>query len=294
MKPSIISHQPAEMYHAIKALSASGAWALTYKCPALFWHDSPWNDDRPPEKNPVFDIGTAAHLAILEPSLLADRVAIVDAADWRTNAAKDARDLAYRSGLVPLLLADWRLVETMATVLRSDRRAAELLEGADTEVSFYWEDGPVDCKARADVVTAGRRIIADIKTATTASPAFFQRQAGNLGYDMRADWYRAGWRLASQLGEYPAYKFIVIAKDPPHLVEVYELSEEDIETAHAINRRAVALFAECQESGEWPSYGRGREIKVPLANWTKYQRRLAADPEALDVPAGAEGWAEVL
>ncbi len=74
------------------------------------------------------------------------------------------------------------------------------------------------------------------------------------------------------------------------MVEVFELTEEDLETAHLLNRQAVETFCRCQEGGEWPSWGRGREMVVPLASWARTQRRAAAG--LTSVPPGADDYQE--
>src|SRR4030095_13276592 len=70
------------------------------------------------ENGEHFDIGTAAHALLLEGS---KTIAIIDAKDYRTNAAKDARDVAYAAGLTPLLLARWTDVQAMV-----DRKSTRL------------------------------------------------------------------------------------------------------------------------------------------------------------------------
>src|SRR5437016_703540 len=49
-------------YHAMRALSASGAWILAEDCPAKFLWRSPWNPLWEGEDKSEFDLGTAAHL----------------------------------------------------------------------------------------------------------------------------------------------------------------------------------------------------------------------------------------
>src|ERR1051326_3011729 len=67
-----ISGLPAVEYHALRALSASGAWLLAEECAAKFLWRSPWNPLYVPEAKTDFDIGVAAHLAVLEPHRHAD------------------------------------------------------------------------------------------------------------------------------------------------------------------------------------------------------------------------------
>jgi hypothetical protein len=52
-----ISGLPAMEYHAMRALSASGAWLLAEECGAKFLWRSPWNPLYVPEAKTDFDIG---------------------------------------------------------------------------------------------------------------------------------------------------------------------------------------------------------------------------------------------
>src|SRR5437764_7134583 len=90
----LISGLPAVDYHAMRALSASGAWLLAEECAAKFLWRSPWNPLYQPEAKVEFDIGVAAHLAVLEPRRQADCVVLIEAGDYRTAKAREARDMA--------------------------------------------------------------------------------------------------------------------------------------------------------------------------------------------------------
>src|SRR5215212_507863 len=100
-----ISGMPAVEYHAMRALSASGAWLLAEECAAKFLWRSPWNPLYLPEAKTEFDIGVAAHLAVLEPARQAESIVVIEAGDYRTMKARDARDAARAQGKVPLLKA---------------------------------------------------------------------------------------------------------------------------------------------------------------------------------------------
>src|SRR5881394_2981164 len=89
-----ISGLPAVEYHAMRALSASGAWLLAEECAAKFLWRSPWNPLYEPEGKTDFDIGVAAHLAVLEPERQAQGIVVIEAGDYRTAKAREARDAA--------------------------------------------------------------------------------------------------------------------------------------------------------------------------------------------------------
>ena len=93
-----LSGLPATDYHATHALSASGAWLLAEECAAKFLWRSPWNPLYVPEGKSEFDIGVAAHLAVLEPERQVESIVLIEAGDYRTTKAREARDAGSGSG----------------------------------------------------------------------------------------------------------------------------------------------------------------------------------------------------
>ena len=106
---------PAEIYHADPcpepSLSSSVATALIDRSPRHAWQAHPrLNPVHEPDNRQDFDLGKAAHALLLEGRDVAE---IVDAADYRTKAAREARDAAYAAGKTPLLAHQWQDVEAM-------------------------------------------------------------------------------------------------------------------------------------------------------------------------------------
>ncbi len=268
---------PEAEYHAAKALSAGGAWTLATECPALYYYRSPFNPNAEPEKPAKhLDIGTALHLAALEPYLLWQRTQVVDAENWSTKIARDKRDAARAADQVPLLKKDLDLVHRLHDAIRSNKHAAELLDGAMTEVSYFWTADDIACKARADVLSDDWRM-ADLKASASASPEFFQRQAFNLGHFLRASWYMDGFEAATGK-RIKEYWFIVVSTQDggPHLVTTCQLDQRALAWGRLKIRRALTLFRECMRRGEWPPYC-PEPVTIGLPEWAEYR---LADQEA--------------
>src|SRR5437762_10234862 len=151
-----ISGLPAVDYHAMRALSASGAWLLAEECAAKFLWRSPWNPPYQPEAKSEFDIGVAAHLAVLEPERQADSIVVMEAGDYRTTKARAARDAARAAGKVPLLPYQLDIVRAIAGSIRAHPIASEAFVGGEAEVTLTWHDPEtgVPCKARPDYLPA--------------------------------------------------------------------------------------------------------------------------------------------
>ena len=241
-------------YFADPALSCSGAkLLLPPSCPALF----KYRQDHP-ERKDVFDFGSAAHKIVLGAG---PEWAIVDAADWKTKAARDRRDEIRADGEIPVLIGDVARIEDMASVIRAHPIAGQLLdpERGKAEQSLFWadEDTGVRRRARLDwwlpAGDLGRAIAVDYKTTSSADPDAIAKAVANYGYYMQADWYCDGIRALS-LDTDPAFLFVFQEKEPPYLITVAELDDEARRAGRARNRQAVERFRDCSEAGVWPGY----------------------------------------
>jgi hypothetical protein len=248
------------------SLSSSGARKLLPpSCPARFAYER----EHPPAPKDVFDLGAAAHSLVLGKGA---QVTVVEADDWRTKAAKDARAEARDAGYVPLLTAEWAQVQAMAAAIRAHPLASALLCRGDVqaEQSYFWHDEAFGIwrRARFDSARQGpnRLIITDYKTTTSADPASFARSVANYGYHQQAAWYLDA--ADACLGEDAAFVFVAQEKTPPYLVTVCELDGPALLAGVTLNRRAMEIYRDCTEAGAWPGYQPDDGIAlISLPSW---------------------------
>ena len=279
----MLTDLPAAEYHAMKALSASGAWLLAEDCPAKFLWRSPWNPLWQGEDKGEFDLGTAAHLAVLEPEVFAARTQLVDALDYRTSRARQLRDQARAEGKVPLLIWQHDIVRAIAGSIRAHPIAASAFIGGLPEVTLTWRDAAtgVPCKARVDWLPQDHHWLIDLKSAPSANPRVWRDQAYRLGYHARAAWYLDG--AATVTGRRPEeYWFVVVEKEPPYLVSVIAMDKAAVEWGRLINHRACELFRRAAECGEWCGYrasgvDHDRAFRVGLPPWAIYHLQDRAE-----------------
>jgi hypothetical protein len=179
---------PDNVYHGDHdSLSSSGARILLNSTPAEF------DEQRrePPKPKPQYDFGHAAHkmvlgegaeLAVLDPAkhgLTKDGT--VSAKPAATQMWKDAEAKARAEGKSCITKAQMQIAQRMAGKVFAHPLAARLLANGAAEMSCYWHDPDTEVRLRSrpdflpDV--GGRPIILDYKTATSASPAHFAKQA---------------------------------------------------------------------------------------------------------------------
>jgi hypothetical protein len=239
---------PHHQYHADPALSHSGA-RLLLDSPARFQ----WRRTHPDYRD-EFDFGSAAHRAVLGAG---SEIVVVEADDWRTKAAREARDEARTNGLIPLLRADVDVIEAMRAALHAHPIAGRLFTDGGPEQSMFWPDERtgIMLRARPDWLRnpSGKRdIMPDYKSCQRADVTSFGRSAASNDYHQQAAWYLAGWRALT--GRDAAFVFVAQEKEPPYLVNIMELDAEALAIGESRNRRAIDLYAECLERDEWPGY----------------------------------------
>lgn len=272
---TVIHALPAPEYHAQRALSAGMIHTFDAECPAKAYRASPWNPNRKPTNASHFDIGTAAHLATLEPTELSNRVVVHGFDDYRTKEARSIRDDAWAEGLTPLKPAEWESVQEIARAI-DNSDAASLFQRGNGEVTMRWEWSGLPCKLRADYLPDSCEYLVDLKTCRSANPEAFSRAVWNFGYHIRAAWYLAGAEAAMTVRP-EHYYFVCVEVEPVGLVTVYELDAGALHRGDQIIARTIPRIGECLASGEWPGYAGG---VIGLPSWSEF--RLADREEAGD------------
>ena len=251
---------PATDYHADDiderpSLSASIAHTLWSSSPAHARAAHPkLNPNHRPTHDQKFDVGTAAHAMLLEGR---DVVVAVDAPDWRTNAAKDARDAARAAGKVPLLVRE--LDDTLAMVaavqVQLDRVIATpaVLAAGKPEQTLVWEDDGVLCRARLDWLRDDYTAVEDLKTTSrSANPLGFSRSLFGMGYDMKAAFYLRG--LKAVTGVDAVFRWIVVETAAPYALSVLTPGPDVLAIGDAKVEMAIATWKKCLATDDFPGY----------------------------------------
>jgi len=213
----------------------------------------------PEEDTAALRTGEACHAAILEPALFAERYVRAPRFDKRTNKGKSdaaawAADHAFQS---PLLPDEWDMAAAMRDAVWAHPLARELLTGkGQNEMTAIWLDEPTGllCKARVDRFTSydGWSAVVDIKTARDAGERGFAKACAEFFYHQQTAYYLDG--LNALAPHKRRFLHLVIEKEAPHCVIIYELDDPAIEEGRRQYRRALTTLAECREKNDWPGY----------------------------------------
>ena len=226
-----------------------------------------WSVDRMSELDKLGDIEGA-------------EIAVLDFADRRSKAFKEAETEARAAGMTPLLRSAYEQATSLVNAVRNHPAAKALLDmDGPTEQAFIWHDL---CWRRSKidkwVEQNGRPIIVDIKTAQDASPDGFMRSSAPHGYFQQDCFYRDAARALLGHPD-PAFVFIVTEKEPPHVTGVYELTAPYRAIGDHLNEIAVARFMHGQATGEWPGYSNDIE-RISAPRWLEIAHEERLDREA--------------
>lgn len=242
--------EPDTTYHSHPAFSKSKLWK--------YYTLTPYSAEfSPSQRKPQFDVGHAAHTAILEPELL-DSLVIKGPEDRRGNKWSLPYAEAEADGKTLLTESDYDLVMMIRDVAETVPEVRLMRPGAIIERSCYAKDEETgaDIKCRPDLYNPRLKGMLDIKNLADISDDAWSRDIGKWGYNMQDAMYRDVWRQGTG-DDVDFFFFVCFSKTLPVEVVCRELVAIDVEEGFAAYRQALKIAQECREKQEWPSYQRG-------------------------------------
>lgn len=244
------------------SLSSGLAATLLDRSPRHAWAaHAQLNPAREAEHKNIFDLGSAAHSILLHDDR---KIQIIDAADWKTKLAQQARDAAYANGFIPLLPHQHSTATAMVSAARQqlashkERDALFAQKQGVPELTLVWQEstryGDVWCRARLDWMPYHGNLFPDYKTTGgSASPEALQRQIFNLGYDMQAAFYCRGISALLHIDD-PSFVFVAQETEPPYALSVVGLTPAAMSLANKRAEEAIKRWAWCRHHDRWPGY----------------------------------------
>lgn len=270
-----------EEYHRDPApepsLSASLAQLLLDQSPRHAWWNSPKLnpeaherlEDMDSQKRLRLEHGTALHTMVLGAG---SEVRIVEADDYRSKAAKEAREEARELGDVPVLSGHAAKLERIAAAARGQARAHRdlgpaLAGGGTAETVALWQEEvpgagtlpprpKVWCRALADFIPADAALpVVDWKfTSTSTAPQTYQRAV--QGMALRAHHYLRGLERCGQ--PRAGYLVAAVEMEPPHGLTVFRPNTALLNLGRELWEEALAIWARHLALGSheeaWPLY----------------------------------------
>jgi hypothetical protein len=230
----------------------------------------------PPEPTPAMRLGTAFHVATLEPRTFDENWARGSELSGRTKEGRAAKmELEEQFDADKILKPDdYDTVCGMRESVLAHSLANHFLQGAQTEVAAFWvdDDTGIECKAKIDALPTESPIaydngdyLVDLKSTIDASPEHMAKAIHNFGYARQAAHY------LSPFDDRDRFLIIACEKKPPFAVAVYEVSQAAILHSAFEVQGLLLLWERCLEKfglgNPWPSYTPDGIIELDLPPW---------------------------
>jgi hypothetical protein len=266
ISPAVYHADPCET----PSLSSSLARELLRKSPAHSFASSPRLDPGfVPEFKDSFDVGTAAHTAVLSAG---ESIRVMGFGNWRSKEARQQRDEARAEGYTPLLEKEAAEVLEMAAKVKAALKRIGLPEvfsdPSRAEVVAIAEVEGAQCRAMADYVGLDGWLY-DLKTTTSAHYDAVTQSIVAFGYHIQHEHYLDTFRAAGMALK--GMRFVFVEKNRPHCVSVIALDEAFMDIGRSQTSLARKTWRRCLATGEWPDYAHPGIVEISPPIWMASQ-----------------------
>lgn len=242
------------------------------------------------ESSPSLELGTAGHVAVLEPERF-----LLDFALWKSEHDDGTKRVrrgklwdefqAQNAGKTIIRDEEYDIAIALRDAVRADSVAMRYLAMGRPEVAMTWTDSHtgVACVGRIDWETKvdGHPAIVDLKTTRNAGPTWFSRDVAKLDYHLQLAFYADGYEAAT--GKAPRVVVVAVESAPPHDVVTYIVPADVLDIGRDQYRQLLEGFRDCTAANDWPGQGRGVEQVLALPAWA-----VPDDDDTADL--GLVGW----
>jgi hypothetical protein len=256
------------------SLSSSIALELVTRSPLHARHRHPRLGAAPREESTTADLGSVAHDLLLHGE---GKIVVVDADNWRTKAAREARDTARAEGRVPILAAKLDEARTMTDVAREFIATSEVRaewERGASEQTIVVREAEAWLRCRPDRLSVRDEFCGHYKTTDgTARPEDFIRMTmRRMEYGFVLAFYQHVMLTAFGGGR----QFILAQEqNAPYACALIGLTPAKLAIESARVNVAVQTWRRCMASNVWPAYS-GRVHYAEPAAWELAQAEEAS------------------
>jgi exodeoxyribonuclease VIII len=205
------------------------------------------------------EMGTLIHSYVLEGRI---DWAVGPQVDRRTKVGKEEWQIFCEENLGKVIVTqeEHAMIEGCFQACQPLFKNVESDFSQNVETSVFWVRDDVACKGRPDLIgdVNGEFSIVDLKT--TNDIRSFDNKFFGFRYDVQAAWYQHGVKQAMKLKEAPAFWFLVVDTEAPHLAQLMRASSELLSQANDKIEEEMSYFKRCEESDQWPGLPEQRLI----------------------------------
>jgi hypothetical protein len=264
---------PEHVYRIHDALSQSELKLLAGKSPKHLWHYK----KRPRPQSDAQKLGTAAHIAILQPLQFETSYLKAKKSDRRTVKGRaefaEAKEQAEKLGKIVLDSQEYSIALEMRDAIRSDQGLSSLLTGGVAERACFGYLHGVHAKVLLDFYKPAAHEIIDLKSTKSAERFCFEKDIRKYRYHWQACWYSD---LVKEItGESPSFKILAVESHPPYCAAIYEIGFDLIAIARKEIMESIEVLRRCRETDIWPGYS--SDVQMITAHgweWEKFKNSL--------------------
>lgn len=257
--PGIAAYEPEIQYREINRLNPSAIAAglmSGFEVDPLLIRMAYEVDDmkRTAAQQDRMDRGTLAHLMILQPELVASKVAV-----WSGRRAGVEWDEFVNANEGKLLIRDedFREVESAAQQALNVPRVRQLCSGLNVEAALFGEEDGVYTKGRVDGLRYGEMpVIIDLKTTEAGIDSHsVQRTIRDFRYREKMAMYRRMFCQATGADKELVKCFNIFIKLPPPVsIRIVQFTTGALEFGEIRMRKAIDRVRECIRTSSWPVF----------------------------------------
>lgn len=231
----------------------------------------------PKETTDAMRVGSATHMAFLEPHKLLNTYSLFTGKVRRGEKWELHKKAAENAGKDPYLTErQYDLALSMGEALRLNKTTKALFDRTPNkrEIVIIFTLAGLDVKVRLDtLITDDCPTIPDIKTAKAIDDHAFFNSIYAYGYDIQSWLYREGTR--ARLRQLKVSNFVIAAVEKErnvviagmltHAVRVFDMRDY-MKGGEQRALEALSIIEDCQKNGSWPSYP-DKTVRLTPPNW---------------------------
>lgn len=218
------------------------------------------NSEVDKEESKALMLGTAIHVAALEPDLFHSQYRVIPKVDRRTKEGKQIYQqfLDEAQGRTIINQEEHDLISLCSESIITNDIMSNILRngGTQKEISAYNYDlkTMLPIKMRPDILCNALPTIVDIKTIDCSNKRSFSRAVDKYSYDLSAAFYL-------DFLNKPNYLFCAVEKTQPHTTSIYSLEGNWIQHGRNKYRMALDLLKWSSDNNYWCDYAEFELLK---------------------------------
>ena len=225
----------------------------------------------PGSPTPALIQGSGLHESFLQRDLFLENFIVEPDLDKRTKDGKE-KYKAFKEkseGKKILTQTQFDTISNMVDALNKFPKTARLFEDGTPEVSLFWDESDLPCKARPDWVLRNDNgiFLVDLKTTLDASPEGFARSVLKYRYHVQCSWYCRAAEVC--YGEKPEdFIFLAVENHPPYNVAAYSLGLASRDEGWMLAKEDLLKYKRwLSEPDEEPMGYSPAIVQIDIPNW---------------------------